>query len=161
MKFDNANDAKNHRRTAHGIQKHFLCYLCKIETESFSELKLHFQRHARDQNCTICKEPFTVNELNKHLCGNRKSVRCEYCRQSFDTTVKLLKHLETHDKKKFYRCEKCKKKLPMITLIKYHKSAHKYDLPKLFTCPTCSKAFSTKHFLNIHKRTHDDRRCKY
>lgn len=142
-----------------GHASEFECYLCKTELESLGALKMHFQLHSRDQKCDICKIPLTLNELNHHLCDDIKSIKCEYCPKSFVATIKLLEHLETHEKRRFYRCDKCPKFLPMVTLKEHHmKTLH--DKPKKFVCSVCSKAFADRYQLDKHKRTHTAKRSK-
>ncbi|XP_031621086.1 zinc finger protein 845-like isoform X2 [Contarinia nasturtii] len=134
--------------------KYFQCYLCKIDMDSKEALRMHMKLHSRDHLCDVCKVAFTLKELNYHLCDNEGSICCEYCQQTFTTTIKLLEHLKSHQKKKLYRCDECFKLLPMIKLKQYHMRLS-HTQPKLFTCTICSKAFTTKSLRNIHEKSHN------
>lgn len=143
------------------MHKEFQCFLCKERMESVETLRNHIKKqHERNHNCEICKTAFTINELNEHLCGRKKSIRCEYCRKRFTVTVRLLEHLESHERKTFHQCEKCPKFFAMTALKDCHTKTHGKDLPKLFICSICPKAFVNKLGLIKHEKSHDAVKCK-
>ncbi|XP_031621089.1 PR domain zinc finger protein 5-like [Contarinia nasturtii] len=158
QKFSSREELLAHRGDAHKKCpkkiKSFQCVLCKLEIDSKEALRMHMKLHSRDHLCDVCKVPFTLDELNNHLCDNEGSVCCEYCQQTFTTTIKLLEHLGTHDKKKFYRCDECPKSFPMIKLKQYHITVS-HSKPKLFTCTICRKAFATKRSRTTHEKSHN------
>lgn len=138
------------------------CFLCKIEMETMKKLRIHMRCHNRDNICDICQMNLTGKELKLHLCGEEKSIRCDYCTDEFNVTAKLLKHLETHTQRKFYRCESCPKFFASITLKEHHLKSHSnQDALREFVCEICSKTYSSKFHLDLHKKRHELGRCKY
>ncbi|XP_055311588.1 zinc finger protein 878-like [Sitodiplosis mosellana] len=137
-------------------EKSFQCYLCQTSFSTMKEVRVHMERHKRDQKCKICRTALTVNELNSHLCGEERSIGCEYCSNEFTITAKLLEHLKTdHATKKMHKCEKCPTFLAMIALKEFHMKSHELDAPKRFICEICSKAFASKLRLRGHIERHD------
>lgn len=136
----------------------FECFLCKMKfCVNWAELCHHMSdTHSRDEQCKICREYLTGRELNGHLCGNESSVHCEYCKKSFKSTVKLLKHIERmHGQhKKLYRCDECREFFPMMKLKQLHSIYHS-TIEKPFMCYMCSKTFANETQLFNHERTHN------
>ncbi|XP_055311500.1 zinc finger protein 595-like [Sitodiplosis mosellana] len=157
-----------HVRENHDSKDSFQCYLCKFDFATVKQLWMHMKRHARDQKCDICKTELTLNELNSHLCGDGKSIRCDYCVDDFTITSKLVDHLEkSHKKRKIHRCEICSKVFWSIALKELHMlshaqdaavSTHEQDTAMPFACDICSKVFCKKFQLGRHMKTHDEQR---
>lgn len=135
-------------------KKTFECFLCRASVIKFQKLKVHIRHHhKRNRNCTICKMELTANELNSHLCGDEKSIRCEYCSDTFTTTTALMKHLDnSNEKKMIYKCEKCTRNFLSIFLKDHHTKLH--DSPEQSVCEICSKAFFSEAKLKTHMRIH-------
>lgn len=154
-------ELNKHIREKHTEQKRFQCYLCKKELDSLEAVRVHMRKqHAKNFKCEVCKVSLTLRELNRHMCGNEKSINCEYCEKSFTTIVRLLRHLKKHDKQRLYACGKCSRFLPMNTLKDFHMKIHSQDKPKLFACTKCPKAFASKCGLRIHARSHNTQKRK-
>lgn len=136
----------------------FECFLCKMKfCVNWGELCQHMSEiHSRNERCKICLEYLTSRELHKHLCGNEASIQCEYCNETFTTTIKLTKHLKTvHEKnKKLYRCNECREFFPMMKLKELH-SAYHSSIEKPFMCYMCSKTFADEAQLLNHEKTHN------
>lgn len=145
------------------VKKQFQCYICKIDSLTAENLRAHMKKiHRRDFKCEICKMALTLNELNTtHMCGDEKRIRCDYCPIEFTTTPNLLEHLKnSHEQKKFYKCEKCPKFFPMIVLKEYHMKTHEQDLPRIYRCKKCSKRFRWKSCLIVHSASCKSDNCK-
>lgn len=142
--------------------KRFQCFLCRMYFDFAKELSLHMRLHQRKHKCQICKMELTHKELNEHLCGDEKNIRCEYCGKKFPSTLKVLSHIEKSHQKfnKFHKCDKCRRFFSMISLKNYHMKTHEHDPPAQFVCKICSKAFACKETLKIHSRIHNNMMCK-
>lgn len=130
----------------------FECHQSKYLT-SVVALRKHLEQHEKNRiKCTVCARRFEPNEI--HLCGNKKSIQCDYCRKKITATTELLEHLDKdHDEKKLHRCKKCAKFYPMQFLRDACLASH-VDIPKTYTCETCSKSFAAIHNLTAHMKTH-------
>ncbi|XP_055311535.1 zinc finger protein 700-like [Sitodiplosis mosellana] len=138
--------------------KSYQCYLCRMSFNTFfNGVHVHMKRHERDQKCEICKTELTLNELNSHLCGDEKSIRCDYCADEFTATSKLVEHLDkSHEKGKLlYRCEKCSKYFSMFALKELHMKVHD-RAPKQFVCKVCHKNFASKLLRKVHVKRHNE-----
>lgn len=141
----------------------FECYICKIECISMFNVRRHLKLHvaARDKKCEICNENLTSNEIQSHICFSEKTIVCDYCGGTFNTTVALLQHLENvHDDRTLYKCRKCTRFFGMTQLRDWHEKQHN-DKTKEFTCRTCKKCFAEKHLLKAHLTTHDKQSMLY
>ncbi|XP_055311515.1 zinc finger protein 878-like [Sitodiplosis mosellana] len=136
-------------------EKSFQCYLCRAIFSTAKELRVHMERHERDQKCEICKTELTLDELSSHLCGEKRSIGCEYCSNEFTITLQLVEHLETaHENKKLYKCEKCPIFFASIGLKEFHMKSHEHDAPRPYVCKVCSRAFAKKILLRYHTERH-------
>ena len=95
---------------------------------------------------------------NKH-CG-RKLYFCKHCTKSFTR----LRDLSTHNKRSL-KCEGCKQRFICINKFKNHNASHKTNCPH--TCKTCNQIFKTVESLKKHDILHDEtkaftcRDCKF
>ncbi|XP_055311487.1 zinc finger protein 595-like [Sitodiplosis mosellana] len=156
--FETTKELNDHVRENHKWNHTlYTCHLCEKDCHTQSNLQSHFKHHVKMTKCQVCKRSLKLDDLNSHLCGKEKSIRCDYCPNEFTTTSKLVEHLEkSHETNvKFYQCEKCKKCFPMIALKDFHMISHAQDEPKPFVCEICSKAFSKEYYLKVHSETHD------
>lgn len=139
------------------VEHNFECYICKITHWNKVFIKKHMKEHvaARDKKCSICKEMFTSNELNEHIChSNDKSITCDYCTESFGATLKLLEHLKgSHGEQTIHKCCECNRYFPTVSLRNLHEAFHK-DRP--IVCEICSKRFPNIYELKSHSIAHSD-----
>lgn len=134
----------------------FECYMCKDKFMSLLGTRNHFKKNhpiIRDRKCMICQLQLSLHEQNEHWCIDEEQIDCEYCRKSFESITEALTHLDTHNEKKFYQCDKCKKFFPLKILMKNH-AKHHIEKPKPFTCDICKKRYATKQQLKYHMRIH-------
>lgn len=134
----------------------FECFICKMKLMSLHDTRIHLLRnHKRSEKCMICNMPFTMSELNKHLCSGLKIINCCYCHKSFNSMKHLLHHLEQECKpeKLMYKCEICRKYFGMKIIRDIHVKHH-IGTPKPYSCVICSKSFATRISLLAHKKIH-------
>lgn len=138
----------------------FECYLCQMNFQTKTELDVHLKNHVAEskikQVCSICNKRMTSNELKEHLCGTEDSITCEYCEQSFNVTIDLLQHLESHQEKILHRCQSCRQYFEMERLRDIHKAEIHDNETKSFFCETCGKAFKTNSQLKKHHLSHSE-----
>lgn len=96
------------------------CKVCPAQCENDPSPKGYRKR------CSICQTKFHNKcESHSHICNDAvKSVRCEYCSDTFESIKYLLEHLSImHDDMNFYKCEKCPKIFSMLALHTFHMKA--------------------------------------
>lgn len=127
----------------------------------FNHLNKHLQSTPRTEKCSLCHAgKLTMEELHAHLCTTfnnnecaNTEMHCDYCTKSFQTTIKLLDHLEAfHDDKTFEDCDRCDSKYPMLKLLEIHRSTHREEEPQ-FPCDQCDDKFYLLPRLNQHRST--------
>ena len=160
--FGYKNNLTAHQRSAHGLEsKKVLEYSCKHCKEVIKG-KLRLSKHI------ITAHPDVSGEL------------CDLCGKSFQTEVKLLRHVLVHKSrernlhcsfcpKKFFRkdilqvhekvhtnpiiCKKCGKKFPEERYLESHMLLH---MEKTHNCMYCSKSFLNTELLAKHYKEHSD-----
>lgn len=154
--------AKRAKRESLSIS--YECYRCK--TKQFnkkgklkclqSHLKVH--REATSHECEICGMFYSKKNIKHHLCKG-KTIRCEYCTCSFESTLKLLEHLDVHKNFKLYKCIECKKMLQQKDLLDWHMNRHS-AIMKTFVCDAndCNRSFHNIYRLREHQRAHSDKK---
>lgn len=137
--------------------KIFECYLCKKHFGNRNQLSIHLKEYvtARDQTCIVCDEQLTITELKTHLCSSEKGFACEYCLRTFNVTVELLQHLESHQEKVLHRCRTCTQYFEMEYLRNIHEKQHENEI-RPYICEICKKGFKANYHLKIHLMTHLD-----
>lgn len=147
--------------TVHRAKISYECYKCKRKLKSFMKLREHMGNHLEftPNECKICGMFFSDENFAQHLCrGN--SVQCEYCSQSFNTTLTLLQHLETKQcQMNLHRCNSCPKQFVMSYLLKCHSIRHAFMLQR-FVCNVCGKGYAANYQLTQHKKSHSDEKRK-
>lgn len=127
----------------------------------FNHLNTNLLSTPRTEKCSLCNtKKLTMEELHAHLCttaNNNESavtdIQCDYCIKSFQTTIKLLDHLEAfHDDKTFVDCDRCESKYPMLKLLEIHRLTHRDEEPQ-FVCDQCDEKFYLLPRLNQHRST--------
>lgn len=138
----------------------FECYKCKLNFSSLSKVKVHIKEHDSSTDCRICMKKFTRCEYMQHLCKGTV-IDCEYCTNSFKTTVHLIKHINSnHKNHKNYKCYKCARSFHTKLLLEMHKPSHNQE-KKRFICDICGNRYRTRFQIKEHMEiNHTDKRCK-
>lgn len=126
------------------------CYKCQVDMPFLEFLRIHMKGHndGTPHECTVCGLHFSKRRFDRHLCMG-ESVPCEYCAETFNSTVKLLEHLEMHKNDlEISRCKLCRKNLPMKKLHEFHLHHHHKAKPNI--CPFCNKRFNTRSGMTVH-----------
>ena len=160
--FGYKNNLTAHQRSAHGLES----------------------KKVLEYNCKHCKEVIKGKlRLSKHIITAHPDVSgelCDLCGKSFQTEVKLLRHVLVHKSrernlhcsfcpKKFFRkdilqvhekvhtnpiiCKKCGKKFPEERYLESHMLLH---MEKTHNCMYCSKSFLNTELLAKHYKEHSD-----
>lgn len=152
--FSEFNNLQFHLKIKHGIAVTFECHKCRQKFKDRNSLSKHLREHKVEtpHKCTICGMYYSEINFKRHLCkGN--SVQCEYCTESFETTLTLLEHLETHELNKILRkCEKC----PKLVETKYFFDCHmeQHQIGATYQCEICKQLFDHCSTLCAHKIVH-------
>lgn len=138
----------------------FECYVCKRKLSSLAQVRDHLTKHDPIvyKRCLVCNEAMLRNNFKNHLCSSDRSVvPCEYCSDKFQSTSKILNHLDKFhgDDKKMYRCTVCPKYFPMKLLRDIHSRKHSIKTRTHF-CDTCEKSFFSRAGLYHHLKTHNE-----
>lgn len=154
---ENPSTAKVCRKRKHSC---FECHMCRWSTQNYKKLRTHMKEHkmATPNKCDICSMWFSNSQFVNHLCRG-KSVECEYCPQTFETTLTLLKHLNGHDKRNLHQCDQCAKHFSMAFLLECHKQQHN-GIEKPFICDICNARFRFNFILKKHIQSHSNERRK-
>lgn len=137
----------------------FECYKCRDSFNLLKDMRTHIKQHtiATPHQCPICLMHFSTRLFKRHLCRG-KSIQCENCPKSFNTTVKLLDHFNKDEHpKKVYKCNDCSKFFPMKFLCEIHTAEHK-TVKKTHICQICSRAFRDRAALKSHISSHSESR---
>lgn len=153
-----------HRRDlrARRMQRLFECFMCKAKLKSFVDMRQHLKQHneATPFKCKVCAMHFSAEHYGQHLCKGQ-SVQCDYCTESFQTTLSLLEHLECHNgQHKLYKCQDCSRIFPMLFLLNCHRDRQHKIIERPFTCRICMRAFRLANSLTKHRATHSEERRK-
>lgn len=141
----------------------FECYMCRAKCMSMVSMRVHLEKKhpiRRDQKCIICGMKLSLFEQNEHWCIDEEQMDCEYCTESFDSITEMLTHLNSHNEKKFYQCDECKRFYPLKILMKNHVKYH-VDKAKTFICDICERGYSSNKLLKKHKNIHTAAKSKF
>lgn len=113
------------------------------------------------EQCSVCELKLTTDTFYLHLCQHMDDkcdiIRCEYCSKSYNSTIKLLNHLNIgHNRdtdKTLYYCKQCPKIFEMAQLMDIHERVHPDKKPEI-ECEKCSQKIFTQHDYDEHMRTH-------
>ncbi|KAJ8978519.1 hypothetical protein NQ317_002423 [Molorchus minor] len=103
--------------------------------------------------CQLCFNNKTKYLKHQNTHDNSKSFKCSECSQSFSKKIHLNNHLRSHikEKDKKFSCEKCGQQFLFEYLLRQHEFKHSDKKP--FPCSKCSKGV-----LKIHMRKHTNER---
>lgn len=120
------------------------CYLCKIKFKTYDGCRVHLDGHM-EVSCKICSVYLSADGYKKHLCQGL-NMKCEYCDESFPSTIKILGHLNCHKGQyKMHKCNTCSKILLSQFLLEAHKRQHRdLDTSTEVSCEICRVYFSVK-----------------
>lgn len=136
--------------------KRFECYKCKLKSRSVRFIQIHMKVHhdATPHQCSICGMHFSKEHFDRHLCKGR-TIQCEYCTESFKTTLSLLEHLKQHKNQLVITsCSHCKMLAPMKILFEFHTRHH--HKAKAYRCEVfgCDRSFDVRTALHKHRYMH-------
>lgn len=172
---------KMHIRRKHSDQsaeagnatKEYPCQYCDYKAATPSTLKLHTNKHTREQEhqCPYCpyKTVWTtyikLHIKNKHFKDEKspsaKEYPCSFCDYKAKNSTLLRQHTNKHTREKVHQCPHCPFSTLWITYMKLHiKRKHSENNEndvvekKDFQCQYCPyKAISLSH-LKIHENKH-------
>lgn len=154
--FELPAELKEHAKTHEDQKPEFECIYCKIPFRTCKSFMAHMRTtHNKYEKCIVCRRKFEEHEIDKHLCGPKDHIDCEYCEQRFTSIKQLVKHIESHcDNIKMHKCLECPSIFSMKILYQYHQSYHQENEP--FKCTKCSKAFDSSGKLDTHIKNHSN-----
>ncbi|XP_052745540.1 zinc finger protein 567 isoform X2 [Bicyclus anynana] len=91
-----------------------------------------------------------VNSLHTH--NEKKCYTCDVCRRMFKQKWLLLKHKKSHTERKMFTCELCQYKCTYRSQLVNHMRTHTGEKP--YSCELCDYKFSLNVNLVYHMRTH-------
>lgn len=138
------------------------CNICGDSFASNDILKEHKANHVTEGILTEEDlreiEPSSQNTKTDTRKVPRKrrtditGLECVDCNKQYSSRKGLLRHLQTHEGKK-YLCDMCPKKFTRKEHLKIHVARH--NIIKPFKCNRCSKRFIKEDQLNLHLLKHD------
>lgn len=134
------------------------CYLCRLDFDSFRQLKFHFAKvHKGDKpmkcNMLGCEKVFrTPSNLYDHKrTVHARQFSCDHCEKAFVDKMRLLTHIRQHHlNQKPFKCKTCNKAFASAQNLRWHKHTH----TKSFKCDTCGAQFGSNYNLSRHKTSH-------
>lgn len=112
------------------------------DTKPAPSRKKHVNRMPRE----IINKYAQSTENNQHICTK--------CVKVFSTRTNLIRHIQSHDGYKAYRCEICNKGFTQSGSLKQHKYIHSGERP--YKCEFCDRAFTQGKTLKFHLRRHTE-----
>ncbi|XP_004928391.2 zinc finger protein 677 isoform X1 [Bombyx mori] len=115
-------------------KKKYVCNICGVTINSYSNLRLHMKRHAKTYTlkCEDCgKGFFRRYDLTIHMRTHTgdQPFKCGFCERSFSRRTTLISHIQTHTGPG-YVCDYCHTKFAMKRYIVRHlmKSKKCYEI---------------------------------
>ena len=136
-----------------------VCNTCNRAFRDSGSLKVHLQRHMRDNSerthkCDVCDHSFfnpTHLRNHKQTHSNALPYVCTVCTKGFKTTSQLSYHMNSHANKTF-ACEFCFRKYNKSgDWVSHVKIVHKEGSP--FKCSNCSLRFVASFEIRAHQET--------
>lgn len=112
------------------------------DTKQPTSRKKHVNRMPRE----IIDKYAQSTDNNQHICTK--------CVKVFSTRTNLIRHIQSHDGYKAYRCEICNKGFTQSGSLKQHKYIHSGERP--YKCEFCDRAFTQGKTLKFHLRRHTE-----
>ena len=76
------------------------------------------------------------------------------CEKIFTTKYSLARHMQTHRKKKAFKCKECDKTFSIKQNLIEHEFVHTGELPYVCNFEGCSERFRQRGKLALHRQTH-------
>ncbi|XP_042238525.1 zinc finger protein 271-like [Homarus americanus] len=125
-------------------------------SQDTGDASLSLSNVEESQNCETPSEKH--NSLTSENNDSKKgSHACQICEKVFKRKVSLVRHLNTHEPQKEFKCTKCDRKFHQLILLSNHLSSGVCDKHKCFMC---GKKFRYKRNLSLHCRVHQTERRK-
>ncbi|XP_066246558.1 zinc finger protein pita-like isoform X1 [Euwallacea similis] len=150
--------------TIHTDAARFLCWQCDKSFVTKADLHDHIKRHLKSRPfpCTLCTKNFVFKQgLERHMTSEHegeKAHKCNYCSASFNTPIRLTRHVTTHAGLRPYPCKVCGRTFLLSHHLTRHMRSH-YKQESAETvgqhkCDLCSMSFRRKDSLINHSVIH-------
>ena len=115
---------------------------------------------SRKFSCVGCNSSFSSQrELNEHFRESHPPVKCDTCKQGFDTPAAMLRHRYKHYEY-MYECKVCSRGFQFASQLKEHKRVHQTQGDWVCFRPNCGKRFKRESELNAHLVSHNKKQFK-
>lgn len=132
-------------------EKFHQCPYCEAKFNQKSNLKTHVfgVHHFKLSTCRTCKIITSKAKLQDHMKTHpNRGFKCEQCNTSFDTQIRLLRHMKIHSSERPYKCTYCLKSFVYKWNLTEHIRIHTGEKP--FVCRLCGKGFCQSSTLKRH-----------
>ena len=127
--------------------------LCKFATFDLEQLEKHVQRqHENDEKRGDESKEDITSETILALKGPLSCLRCKNFLNK--PLWRIRKHLQTHTKEGWFKCNMCKKTFPDSWHLKVHKRIHTGERPH--SCFYCEKSYPDLSKLKRHLQSHQN-----
>ncbi|KPJ05348.1 Zinc finger protein 26 [Papilio xuthus] len=167
-KFKGKHTLRTHKIRIHGVQRNYICDICKKSFKTKSRLESHIVTHnatlaSKLAFCATCNSVggSGVKQLTyKHVLCYPVTYECMECKKKFASKVYWRKHCEFyHQRKSQYKCETCNKLFISDWRLKNHRQTqHGLTRSRNHSCNICGKKFFTQSTLRGHQLTHSEER---
>ncbi|XP_048763248.2 zinc finger protein OZF-like isoform X2 [Ostrea edulis] len=142
-----------------GVIKAFLCKVCKVQYQTFSQLDDHNQEKHDLFTCDICLKTYAKKryvQQHKKRHTQEKKFQCGVCGFKFFEQSKLKSHMEIHkpaaERELPYKCSVCMKQFHNRTGWTEHMNTHTGQKP--YKCSVCNSEFAHSSALKRHEASH-------
>ncbi|XP_068081329.1 zinc finger protein 836 [Anabrus simplex] len=154
---------QKHMLMKHGVDRPYVCNVCKITFKEAKELSNHTVSHNGKWPyfCTICNKAFTRNySYCKHmrLHAVLRPYKCSICLETFKSRLDHERHKCVNDgpEDHTFGCSICGRVFNVRASLARHFILHSQDRPH--SCTLCNKSFKSKATLLNHTARHTTER---